>query len=58
MIYLLIWTFISVVYFWKLIGYKFREDKWYDYIILLPVWVIILLISLVGYIIHLFNKGK
>ena len=37
----ILYTVISVWYFLHLMGQKYRKQKWYDYPILMPVFVII-----------------
>ncbi len=38
--FLIVWTIISFWFFLSIMGYKFRKDKWYDWPLLLPVFVI------------------
>lgn len=42
-----VWSVISFVWFWKHLGMKYREDKWYDFIMAPPV---LILAFIVGYI--------
>ena len=49
----LIYVVISFGYFLYGLGDKFRKDKWYDYILLAPVWII----SNIVLLIRLFVKS-
>lgn len=52
---LLTWGIISFWYFFHIMGYKFRKDKWYDYPLLAPVFVIAII---AGWISTLFGWNK
>lgn len=41
---IIMWTIISVVFFIRLMGYNFRNEQWYDFIVLIPTLLIIELI--------------
>jgi hypothetical protein len=59
MIYLVlgivIYTIISFWFFFSIMGYKFRKDKWYDYPLLAPVFVVA---TVVGWVSTLFGWNK
>ena len=37
---LVIYTIISFWFFFSIMGYKYRKEKWYDYPLLVPVIVV------------------
>lgn len=37
---LILYVVISFGYFLYGLGDKFRKDKWYDYVLLAPIWII------------------
>lgn len=49
------WCIISFWFFFSIMGYKFRKDKWYDYPLLAPVLVIT---TIAGWISTLFGRNK
>ena len=52
---LVIWCVISFWFFLSIMGYKYRKDKWYDYPLLAPVFVIA---TIAGWISTLFGWNK
>jgi hypothetical protein len=49
-LFLVIWTIVSVCYFFSIMGYKFRKDKWYDYPLMLPALCIAAVVGFVRWI--------
>lgn len=33
----ILWTVIGIVFFWNIMGQKFRKSRWYDLPLMLPV---------------------
>jgi len=49
-LFLGLWTIVSVCYFFSIMGYKFRKDKWYDYPLMLPtLYIAIGLFTVIGF---------
>ena len=44
---LILYVIISCGYFLYLLGDKFRKDKWYDYVLLAPVWIISFIVVII-----------
>jgi hypothetical protein len=59
MIYLVlgivIYTIISFWFFFSIMGYKFRKEKWYDYPLLAPFFVVA---TVAGWVSTLFGWNK
>jgi hypothetical protein len=47
-LFLIIWTVISIWYFLSIMGYKYRKQKWYDYPLLVPAGLICVIIGWLG----------
>lgn len=52
---LVIWTIISFWFFFSIMGYKFRKDKWYDWTLLAPFFA---LVTVLGWVSTLFGWNK
>jgi hypothetical protein len=52
---LVIYTIISFWFFFSIMGYKFRKEKWYDYPLLAPVIVVV---TVGGWVSTLFGWNK
>ena len=52
---LVIWTIISFWLFFSIMGYKYRKDKWYDWPLLAPFFVVV---TVVGWVSTLFGWNK
>ena len=50
LLFLVLWTIVSVCYFFSIMGYKFRKNKWYDYPLMLPALCIAAVIGVVRWI--------
>jgi hypothetical protein len=44
----LIWTAVGVWFFLSVMGHKYRKEKWYDKILLLPVMPIVYILAWVN----------
>ena len=58
LLFLVLWTIVSVCYFLSIMGYKFRKDKWYDYPLMLPTLCIAPVIAAVIGIVNHIRKRK
>lgn len=52
---LVVWSIISIWFFYRNMGRKNSKDKWYDYPLLLPFLVIV---TIAGWISTLFGWNK
>lgn len=50
-LFIVLWTIVSICYFFSIMGYKFRKDKWYDYPLMLPTLCIAAVIGTAGRIV-------
>ena len=42
---ILLWTVVSCVYAYLIMGDKLRKDKWYDFVLLIPALFIVIIIA-------------
>ena len=52
---IVLWTVISFWFFFSIMGYKFRKEKWYDRPLLAPFFVVA---TMVGWIRNLLGLNK
>lgn len=53
---ILFWTILSITWFLRNMGNKFREDKWYDYLLSPPVLIIAYMIGAIATVIDLVKR--
>ena len=39
------WTVVGIIFFLNVMGYKFRKERWYDCVLLIPVIPILYVIA-------------
>lgn len=52
---IVLWTIISFWFFFSIMGYKFRKEKWYDWPLLLPFMITVEIVTAVS---TLFGRNK
>lgn len=48
----LIWTVVSIIWFVACLGNKHKEDRWWDYILSVPMFIIVYTIYYISVIVR------